>query len=148
MEFSVNVGPSASPALRCAAEVGDPYLPPYPRALSALESLAELAQELGYAQAYDRIMPGISQLVSPDLPVPETTRFWVWGGLDVAPGTDQAPMQPILKIYLNLMDTELGGGGRARLEAALAAAGIPLQPGAAGRGPLSIGWTRLASHRS
>jgi hypothetical protein len=149
VEFSVNVGPTARPALRCAAEVGDPFLAPYPRALSALESIAQVAHMLDCDQAYERILPGIRQVVSPELPVPEAARFWVWGGLDItqvrspsetldpkvfpeqwiAPaGNGISTLLPVLKVYLNLLDTELGGGGRARLERALAAVSIPIPP--------------------
>jgi hypothetical protein len=72
------------PALRFAAEVGDPYLPPLARARSALEAVRTTAEAHRADRAWERIAPAIPHLVSPDLDPPVDLRFWVWGGMDHA----------------------------------------------------------------
>jgi hypothetical protein len=125
LEFSVAVGRDERPALRYTAEVGQPYLSSYPRVRSGIETLRSVAGRLGYDQAWRRIAPALDQLVSKSIPAPDGLRFWVWGGIDcVIPEAGEATT-PILKVYTNLLERE-SGGGRARLEGALAAAGIAL----------------------
>ncbi|MBI4279760.1 MAG: terpene cyclase/mutase family protein [Armatimonadetes bacterium] len=126
MEFSVEAGPVARPALRYAVEVGDPFLAPYPRAQSAVEALAAAARGLGCGAAWRRVLPGIREIVAPGLPVPDGLRFWVWGGVDQVAAGDDARSRPVLKIYLNVLHGELGDG-RGRLEAALRSAAIPVR---------------------
>lgn len=126
LEFSVTVGPGAGPALRYATEVGDPYLSPQRRAHSGLGALERTARDLGADAAWARIQPALQLLTAPDLPVPDSLRFWVWGGIDQAVPTRAQRRPPaVLKVYLNLLHRELGDG-RARLNAALKAAGIPV----------------------
>lgn len=126
LEFSVTVGNDATRALRYAVDVGDPVLSPYDRARSAVAAVARVALSLGYERAWERIVPAINRLIAPDLPVPDGLRFWVWSGIDhAAPAAGQPAPPPGLKIYMNLLNRELGGT-RGRLEAALTASAIPV----------------------
>lgn len=128
VEWSVEVGPEARQTLRYAAEVGAPFQAPPMRARSAVVALEGTARRLGYGGAWARAEPAVAALTAPDLPVPDGLRFWVWGGVDqVRPTPGQSAPCPVLKVYLNLLHRELGGG-RGRLEAALGAAGLPLAP--------------------
>lgn len=124
LEYSVTVGPEVRPALRYAAEVGDPLLPAHKRARSATAAVARTAEYLGYGQAWERVLPAVERVTSPELPAPDGLRFWVWSGVDQGLGEGGAAGPAGLKIYLSLLHAELGGGRR-RLEEALRAAAIP-----------------------
>lgn len=122
MEFSVTADRRGAAAVRYAVEVGEPHLPPFARAASGLGALARTARILGYRGAWDRLAAPIRAVVHPEVRAPDGLRFWVWGGIDhreVAGGRVD-----VLKVYLNLLDAEVGDG-RARLDACLRAAGVP-----------------------
>lgn len=123
LEFSATVGPAARPALRLTTEVGRPEAPIVRRARSGLTALASTAQRLGLGQAWAGLSPALEVLVDPTLPVPDGLRFWVWAGMDLEP-VGQA-VSPVLKAYVNALAHEVGGQ-RARLAAALAALGVPV----------------------
>lgn len=126
LEYSVAVGARMRPALRYATEVGRPLLAPHARARSGVAAVARAAALLGYDRAWERVAPGVQRLVAAETPVPDGLRFWVWSGIDQAvAGDDGLPGKPELKIYLNLLHAELGGG-RERLEDALQAASFPI----------------------
>lgn len=110
----------AGPALRYSVEIGNPALPPYPRAESALGAIARTAALLGYGQAWTAAGDAVRVLVNPALATPEGCRFWVWAGLDAKAGD----FRPTLKVYLAVLDRELPGG-RDRLTRALHALGVP-----------------------
>ena len=124
LEFSV-AGPSVAPALRYAAEVGHPLLPAPRRAASAVQAVSRAAGQLGYDAAWQRVREAVMIATSPSLPVPDRCRFWVWSGIDQPLGPAGQALPPRLKVYLSLLEAEVGGG-RARLDRVLAAAGIPL----------------------
>jgi hypothetical protein len=126
LECSGTVGAGVRPALRYATEVSDPYLPPPARIHSGLAILQEVAETLGDQEGWQRLWPAVTLLTAPMKDAPDGTRFTVWGGVDQAaalPG--QAHPPPALKLYLNTLHRELGGG-RLRMVAALHAANIPV----------------------
>ena len=124
LEFSV-AGPPAAPALRYAAEVGHPLLPAPRRAASAVQAVRRTAGRLGYGAAWRRVQEAVSIGTDPSLPVPDSCRFWVWSGIDHPLDAAGRALPPRLKIYLSLLEAEVGGG-RARLDRILGAAGISL----------------------
>lgn len=125
LEFSAVVGQDARPALRYATEVTDPFLPPPTRARSGLDTLHDVAHHLGYAASWARVRPAVTFMTSALRDAPDGTRFTLWGGVDQVAATPGQPRPPAaLKIYLNTLHRELGGG-RARVETALQAAGFP-----------------------
>ncbi|MFB9239670.1 hypothetical protein ACFFWC_29765 [Plantactinospora siamensis] len=118
LELSVTDGP---PALRYTVEVGDPVLPPYPRARSGLAAIGRTAELLGYADTWAGIRPAVDALVDPALPVPEGCRFWVWAGVDTT--TDGGE---VLKTYLSTLHHDLADGrAGARVTTALRRLGLP-----------------------
>lgn len=126
LEFSTKVGPVVAPALRYALEVGNPHLAPYERARSGVMAIARTAEHLGYTDGWWRVLPSVERLVSPAFPVSSRSRFWVWSGMDhVCADTSGQSVFPVLKIYLNLLNREVGKT-RQRLEETLRAAAIPL----------------------
>jgi hypothetical protein len=115
LEFSV--GPS--PALRLTTEVGDPLLPPHRRVRSSLRAIARAAAVLGLTERWRAVQPAVAVLADPDLPVPDGNRFWVWAGLDLAPGSGAT-----LKTYLSLHAEDVPGW-QARELAFLRSCGVP-----------------------
>lgn len=115
VEFSA----SARPALRFTAEVGDPRLPTAARLRCGLAAVGRTAGTLGLREGWDAADGVVAVLADPDLPVPPSTRFRLWAGVDLPP---VGP--PTLKAYLSLHPGEVADwpGRRA---AALGAAGIP-----------------------
>lgn len=125
LEFSVTAGTAARSALRYAVEVGEPLLPAQRRARSAVSAVRRVATELGYGEAWERVALPIDLATWTGLRVADRCRFWVWSGIDQALGPDGQPQPSVLKVYLSLLESEVGDG-RARLDAMLAAAGIPV----------------------
>ncbi len=124
LEFSVTAGPHVSRGLRYSVEVGDPLLPAAARARSAVEAIHRAARTLGYDAAWDRVAAAVDLATDPALPVTDGCRFWVWSGLDQSVDPAGRAQPPGLKIYLSLLQAEVGGA-RERMSAILAAAGIP-----------------------
>jgi hypothetical protein len=120
LELSVVAGPDAESALRYACEVGNPLLPAGARAASAVAAVRRSAVSLGLGEAWDRISPAVAVTTDPALPVPDSCRFRVWGGLDQSAGGP-----PALKVYLSLLHAELGEARRL-LDAVLERAGVPV----------------------
>lgn len=120
VELSLAAGPDAVPGLRYACEVGNVLLPTGARAASAVAAVRRSAASLGYDEAWDRISPAVAVTADPALPVPDSCRFRVWGGLDQPAGGP-----PALKVYLSLLHAELGRARRL-LDATLERAGLPV----------------------
>ncbi|THF66794.1 hypothetical protein E7T06_20245 [Deinococcus sp. Arct2-2] len=128
LEFSATVGAQVGPALRYATEVSDPYLPPPARVQSGLTILREVAETVGYQDSWQRLWPAVRLLTAPMPHAPDGTRFTVWGGVDQAAAmANQLYPPPALKLYLNTLHRELGGG-RPRVADALHAAQLPVTP--------------------
>lgn len=126
LEFSAVVGQDAQPALRYATELVDPYLPPPARVQSGLDTLHDVVEYLGYQDSWARIRSAVAHMTHALQDAPDGTRFTLWGGIDQAAANADQPQPPAaLKIYLNTLHRELSGG-RARIETALQAAGLPL----------------------
>lgn len=119
VELSVQLAVHPDPALRLACEVGDPRLPPHRRARSGVAALARTADLLGVADAWHAARDVLAVLADRDLPVPDGSRFWLWGGLDL-----HADSTVTLKAYLATHGGDVPGW-QARESAALAAAGVP-----------------------
>ncbi|MET0789219.1 MAG: prenyltransferase/squalene oxidase repeat-containing protein [Cellulomonas sp.] len=119
VELSTQLGTHPDPALRLACDVGDPRLAPHRRARSGLAALARTADHLGLADAWHAARPVLTLLTDRDLPVPDGSRFWLWGGLAL-----HADSSATLKAYLSLHGGDVPGW-QARETAALAAAGVP-----------------------
>ncbi|MFB3909689.1 MAG: hypothetical protein ACE15D_14940 [Candidatus Eisenbacteria bacterium] len=131
VEFSIDAAPQVRRALRYAVEIGDPLRSSDERARSGLATLAVQAARLGCGDALGRVTAAARVLLDPAARVPAGARFRIWGGVDavadaVGSGGEALPALVTLKVYLNLLDVELGGGGRPRLEKALSAACLPL----------------------
>ncbi|MVN86451.1 hypothetical protein GO986_06700 [Deinococcus sp. HMF7620] len=123
LEFSCVTGPQVPAALRYAAEVGDPFLPPPARTQSGLRILEDVAAHLGFQAGWARLWPALRVLTDPMNAAPDGTRFTVWGGVNQVLSSAETVQAPALKIYLNTLHRTLGGG-RARIDAALDAAGF------------------------
>jgi hypothetical protein len=123
--LSVVAGPDARPALRYACEVGNPLLPAGARAASAVAAVRRGAESLGLGESWDRVAPAVAVTTDPALPVPDSCRFRLWGGVDQRPGGP-----PALKVYLSMLHAELGQARRL-LDATLERAGLPVPPEAA-----------------
>lgn len=119
VELSVQLGTHPDAALRLACDVGDPRLAPHRRARSGLAALARTADHLGLADAWHAARPVLGLLTDRDLPVPDGSRFWLWGGLDL-----RADSSATLKAYLSMHGGDVPGW-QARETAALVAAGVP-----------------------
>ena len=120
VELSLAAGPDAVSGLRYACEVGNVLLPTGARAASAVAAVRRSAASLGYDEAWDRISPAVAVTADPALPVPDSCRFRVWGGLDQPAGGP-----PALKVYLSLLHAGLGRARRL-LDATLERAGLPV----------------------
>ena len=125
LELSVTAGPNVSPGLRYAVEVGHPTLNAQQRAAAAVEAVRRTAGVLGHEQAWQRVGPAVAIATDGRLAVRDGCRFWVWSGITQALEPSGTASPPRLKIYLSLLQAEVGGA-RARLEAILRAADIPL----------------------
>lgn len=126
LEFSAVVGQDTRPALRYATEVTDPFLPPPIRVQSGLDTLHDVVECLGYSDSWARVRPAVTLMTSALRDAPDGTRFTLWGGVDQVAATPGQPRPPAaLKIYLNTLHRELGGG-RARVGSTLQAAGFSL----------------------
>lgn len=123
LEFSVTTEKNAPPTLRYAVEVGDPFLSSPQRLHSGLTALARVATVLEFDRAWERLKPALDVSLSCAHLIPDGTRFLVWGGIDLKWREDKS--STLLKIYLNLLEQEVGGG-RKRLEEMLVSLDIPL----------------------
>lgn len=98
VEFSATLDPDHRPALRLAADLGDPRLSPAGRARVARASLVQAARVLGLDPA--PLRSGLAPLLARAHRADPGERFLIWGGLDLTDGA--AGPQPILKAYGNL----------------------------------------------
>ncbi|WP_456844714.1 hypothetical protein, partial [Cellulomonas sp. P5_C6] len=119
VELSVQLAAHHAPALRLACEVGDPRLAPHRRARSGLAAVARTADHLGLEDAWHAARDVLALLTDRDLPVPDGSRFWLWGGLDL-----HADASATLKAYVSMHGGDVPGW-RARESGALVAAGVP-----------------------
>jgi hypothetical protein len=125
LEFSVVAGAAVSRSLRYSVEVGWPLLPARRRAESGVEAVRRTSAFLGYGAAWTRVEVAVEAALATSAPVPDRCRFWVWSGVDQEVGPSGVAEPPKLKMYMSLLEAELGGG-RARLDAILSAAGVLL----------------------
>lgn len=124
VEFSATLDPRHRPALRLAADAGDPRLLPGARARAARVSLIRAARVLSLDPA--PLIRGLAPLLACARHADPGERFLIWGGFDLTDDPDGA----ILKAYGNLA---LAGADRdARLALAarviVAAGGIDVLP--------------------
>src|SRR5206468_2511394 len=101
-----------------------PRLPAARRAATAVTTVGHVAQGLGYGAAWERIEAAVRIATDRRLAVSDSCRFWVWSGVDQGVADDGVPEPPALKIYLSLLESEVGGA-RPRLDRILAAARVP-----------------------
>jgi hypothetical protein len=119
VELSTQLAAHPDPALRLACEVGDPRLPPHRRSRTGMHALARTADLLGLGPAWESARDLLAVLTDRATPVPDGSRFWLWGGLDL-----HSDATVTLKAYVSMHGGDVPGW-RAREHTALAAAGIP-----------------------
>lgn len=121
VEFSARLDPEARPALRLAADLGDPRLSPGARARVGRASLTRGALRLELDP--EPLQAALGPLVAALRRADPGERFGLWAGLDLSGGTGGA--QPILKAYANLAPAGPAAADRLALAAgALAAMGV------------------------
>jgi hypothetical protein len=138
MPLELSVG--GRPALRFTAEVADPRADPVTRLRSGLAAVRRTADLLGAMEAYQRARPALDVLADQTLVVPDGCPFWLWAGVDLAPGGGA-----VLKAYLSLHAGDVPGW-RDRERAFLRRCGVP--PGSAAHAVLARlaedGWCQEA----
>lgn len=103
VEFSATLDPDPRPALRLAADLGDPRLSPAARARTGRASLARAARVLGLDPT--PLTAALAPFLAAARQADPGERFTLWAGLDLAD-------TPILKTYANIT---VAGNARDRL---------------------------------